>query len=229
MNTMVNLMGFGRNQAEDDDSLAGAQTFVSTASEIRKEDVKFFVKNQLDCVIKCLSRIDIDREETKQYFTEGIDNIGSHDVAVLSDVEETEDTAIDHRKSPDLIAPLKTPEWGNATRNSWVGQFLVEEWIIVARQLTRMSEDEKMKIRGMEIPQLLDFVRAEWPEREKIVFPDGFDGMMVEDMRERTINQLRLTTEELLDLTFKGKRRVKKHVVDYVQAVRPTLFKNSGQ
>ena len=224
---MTDLLNFGRNQPEDNDSLASAPTFVSTASEVRKEDVKFFVQNQLDCVIKCLSRVDINREETKKYFTHGIDNIESHDVAHLSDVEETEEeTRVpDFRKSPDLIAPVKTPEWGNAVRNSWLTQFTVDEWIIVARQLTRMSEEEKVKIRKMEIPDLLDLVRSEWPQREKVVFPDGRDGMMVEDMRERTINYLRLTTKELQDLAYKGRRRVKKQIVDYVGRLRPGIFR----
>ena len=78
----------------------------------------------------------------------------------------------------------------------------------------------------MEIAELLELVRKEWPERVKIIFAPGYDGMLVEKMRARVINKLRLGYEELKAMTDTGDDRDKKRfVVDYVRAVRPALMK----
>ena len=143
------------------------------------------------------------------------------DVGNLSDIPEN-----DAVNEPAFVGTIKTPEPGAAKVTTWTQKFSVENWPRVAWELTRLTADEKTKINSMEIAEMLEFVRKEWPERVKIIFPPGYDGMLVEKMRARVINKLRLSYEELKAMTDTGDDKAKKRfVVEYVRAVRPSLMK----
>ena len=83
---------------------------------------------------------------------------------------------------------------------TWINMYTIEEWPYVIRELTKLTQAEKDDIMKMQVPQLLDLVRSEWPGREKVVFPEGYHGMTVETMRERVIDNLRLTVHELKNM-----------------------------
>ena len=147
--------------------------------------------------------------------------VASRDVGNLSDIPEN-----DAVNEPAFVGTIKTPIPGSAKVTTWTRKFTTEDWPRVAWELTRLTADEKAKINSMEIAELLEFVRKEWPDRVKIIFPPGYDGMLVEKMRKRVINKLRLGYEELKAMTDTGDDRDKKRfVVEYVRAVRPNLMK----
>lgn len=102
----------------------------------------------------------------------------------------------------------------------------------MAYVLTRLTPKEIRKeireIRGMEFVQLKDLVQKEWPERVGKIFVPECDGMMKKTLQNRVINMLRWDHGELKALTDKpvGHNNYKKRVLDYIEAVRPDLFKN---
>ena len=102
-----------------------------------------------------------------------------------------------------MIGKIKTPEFGRAYRVTW-NKFSLKELPLVVFKHTQLTRAEQEKIDNMEIPQLLDKVRQECPEREHLLFPRGFDGMEVSTMRRRVKNQLRLTTSRSQKDTAEG-------------------------
>jgi hypothetical protein len=220
---MVNF-SFGRRQVDKEASSTPPPTFPDSAAEMRRENVKDKAKNLISVMIEALNLMSIhpdDEAELKTLFNNDFNQFQTVDPPLTDDEIALGDN---NRKSPLMVGKIELPEWGVSYEETWMGRFKLDAWPTVAHLVTEMTPYERAKIRKMEVPELLDFVRSEWPDREKVVFPDGYDGMMVHEMRERTINSLRLTIKELEDLLVVGKRRMKKGVVRYVKAVRPGLF-----
>ena len=106
--------------------------------------------------------------------------------------------------------------------------FNVKDWPLVVLKHTQLTIDEEAEIDTMEIPELLDQVRKECPERENIIFPSGYDGMEVATMRRRVKNQLRLDLDELTELTQDGSKLGKKaKTIEYLIKIRPGLIKGT--
>ena len=207
---------------------------VDSASGYKKAGMLKVLKSQLDVVINCLNDLDISKdqhlkEQAVEYFTAGLQgqNI-SDDVARHTDIEEEHSQAVrESSPSPEMVGKIKTPEFGRAYRVTW-NKFTLKELPLVVFKHTQLTRDEQEEIDSMEIPQLLDRVRSECPERENLLFPKGFDGMEVSTMRRRLKNQLRLNMEELTELTNDGTRKPKKKkLLDYLNTIRPGLMRES--
>ena len=111
---------------------------------------------------------------------------------------------------------------------TWSKKYTVDKWPLVVYKHTRLTNEEEDRIDTLEIPQLLDMVRKECPDRENVLFPSGYDGMEVATMRRRLKNQLRLDLDELTELTQDGsKTGKKKRIVEYLVRIRPGLIKGT--
>lgn len=146
------------------------------------------------------------------------------DVANLSDLEGIPEAEAEIVTKELFGKKLSLP--GNKMRTTWTKDFTINEWPVVAYHLTRLTAKEIREIRDKDIPQLKDLVQNEWSARVEKIFTPGCDGMMKETLQDRVINMLRLDLDELKALTEDPRdSEHKKRIVDYVQAVRPKLFK----
>lgn len=207
-------------------------TMVDSASDHRKRSLKKLVWTQMDALIDSLRDFGIQkndsiRDEALAYFTNGIKR--STDVAVLTDIEEDFSEAVREQSPPhDVISKLRTYAFGMAVEETWRKRFNVKDWPLVVLKHTQLTIDEEAEIDTMEIPELLDQVRKECPERESIIFPSGYDGMEVATMRRRVKNQLRLDLDELTELTQDGSKLGKKaKIIEYLIKIRPGLIKGT--
>ena len=200
-----------------------APTFIGSSLAAADKDKRAMCTMQADVLVAMIRNFDLqDKEGYADKLHDRITSIDAdRDVGNLGDIPEN-----DAVNEPAFVGTIRTPKPGAANVTTWTKKFTVEHWPRVAWELTRLTADEKAKINSMEIAELLEFVRKEWPERVKIIFPPGYDGMLVEKMRARVINKLRLSYEELKAMTDTGDNIPKKSfVVEYVRAVRPSLMK----
>ena len=200
-----------------------APTFIGSSLAAAEKDKLSMYTLHIDLLSDMIKHVGLeDPEGLLEYFDKKVRfAVASRDVANLGDIPE--DDAVNE---PAFVGTIKTPKPGSAKVTTWTRKFTTEDWPRVAWELTRLTADEKAKINSMEIAELLEFVRKEWPDRVKIIFPPGYDGMLVDKMRKRVINKLRLGYEELKAMTDTGDDRDKKRfVVEYVRAVRPNLMK----
>ena len=231
----MNYIGFRRRApASSVDTFYDPEaTMVDSASEHRKRSLKKLVWTQMDALIDSLRDFGIHtndsiRDEALAYFTNRI-KATTTDVGVLSDIEEEFSEAV-RAQSPsrEVICKINTFEFGSAKLSTWKQEFKVKDWPLIAVKHTQLTSDEEAEIDQMEIPQLLDIVRKECPEREGIIFPSGYDGMQVATMRRRVKNQLRLDLDELTEMTQDGSKLGKKaKVIDYLIKIRPGLIKGT--
>ena len=236
----MNFLGLRRNQqvpaippSSVDTFLSVPPTMIGSASEYKEKSLERLLQNQLDNVISSLRDFKIHENSSRRakaidYFASGL-QAPSHDVAVLEDIEEEySDSHSSSGPPPKVVAELVTPAHGRVVRKTWNDRYKVEQWPLVAYKHTRLTEEEEARIDTLEIPQLLDMVRKECPDRENVLFPSGYDGLEVATMRRRLKNQLRLDLTELTELTQDGsKTGKKKRVVDYLIKIRPGLVKGA--
>ncbi len=148
-----------------------------------------------------------------------------HDVANLSDLEGIPEAEADIVTKS--VGGKEFSEPGASLKKTWKDKYTIKEWPEVAYILTRMTPKEIREIRGKDFTALKDFVQNEWPARVEKIFTPGCDGMMKKTLQDRVINMLRLHLDELVALTEDPRDSShKKRIVDYVQAVRPKLFKD---
>lgn len=148
----------------------------------------------------------------------------ARDVANLSDIEEEEE----EDTHPPFIGTAETPTPGKARISTWVDQVSVKAWPRVAWEHTRLTEAEKDKINNMEIIDLYDYVKKEYPERVKKIFPNGYDGMTKTRMQRRVINLLRLHYDELVQMTQTGRSK-KAKVAQYLVDVKAMTLDKDGE
>ena len=230
----MNYIGFRRRAPSSVDTFYDPEkTLVDSASDHRKCSLKKLVWTQMDALIDSLRdfgihKNDAIRDEAVKYFTNRM-KASTTDVAVLTDIEEEFSQAVRAQSpTPDVVGKIKTFEFGKAKLSTWMQGFKVPEWPLVVVKHTQLTRDEEAEIDDMEIPQLLDLVRKECPEREDIIFPSGYDGMEVATMRRRVKNQLRLDLDELTELTQDGSKLGRKaKLADYLIKIRPGLIKGT--
>lgn len=236
----MNFLGLRRNQqvpaippSSVDTFLSVPPTMIGSASEYKEKSLERLLQNQLDNVISSLRDFKIHENSSRrvkaiEYFASGL-QAPSHDVAVLGDIEEEySDSCSSSGPPPKVVAELITFEHGKAIMTTWSKKYTVDKWPLVVYKHTRLTNEEEDRIDTLEIPQLLDMVRKECPDRENVLFPSGYDGMEVATMRRRLKNQLRLDLDELTELTQDGsKTGKKKRIVEYLVRIRPGLIKGT--
>ncbi len=199
--------------------------FINNSDTGAEEDRLELYELKVDELVSCIARFGL---RNKQAFVDRLSNrilteTPPPDVADLSSIDESDD----EDDEPGFVGKINTPPFGKWVLPSWKTKFYVKDWPRVVWENTRITPKEEAEIRAMDFAELNDFVRKEWPERVNVIFKPGYDGMLIEDMRQRVINRLRLTYKELQALTDTGKRNQKTPICQYYSAVRPGVFKQS--
>lgn len=132
----------------------------------------------LDIVSNRLNHSDISddqhlKEQAPQYFTAGL-----HGQHTLDDAPKQEHSGgMQESPSPAVTSRIQTLDLRRPYRVIW-NKFSIKESPLIVFKHTQLTRAEQDEIDKMEIPQLLDKVRRECPERESLLFPkrDWWDG-----------------------------------------------------
>ncbi len=202
------------------------KTLISDGEHFALEDEKRFWNLKIEELCLSMQHFGMrDKPGFLQRLSKAVNETPSgHDVANLSELEgipeADEEVVVKSVNGKNFSLP------GKSVRKTWKGKYTLSEWPEVAHALTCMNAKEKAKIRGMEIPQLKDFVANEWPARMDVIFTPGRDGVMKATLQERVINMLRLDLGELKALTeHPDDTDHFNRIVDYLDRVRPDLYR----